>query len=142
MRPSGARAPSSASVLRRPCSPPSALPAKASLCGFRTVSPLCVSLGPQVSGSQHRWALPTAGGGTAWGRRDGTGGLRGLWGAATPRQPPLRVGDLDVPSELPRGYRDTSHSHIQTQHRDWFGIALPAGENHRLFFQLPFLLVC
>lgn len=62
-----------------------------------------------------------------WDRRP-----QGPLGSCHPRQAPLGVGDLDVPSELPWGSRDTSHSYMQTQHCDWFGIALPAGENHRL----------
>lgn len=145
MRPSVARVPSSLPwILRRPCTPfrPPALPSKAALYGFSLVSPLRVSLGSQVrgrhSGSQHRWAFLAVGGGTAWGRRDGDRWPQGAPGAAIPRQPPLGDGDLEVPSKLTLGYRDTQHSSIQTRSRR----PLPAGENHRLFFQLSFLIVC
>lgn len=67
---------------------PPVLPSKAALYGFSLVSPLHVSLRSQVrgrhGGSQHRWAFLAVGGGTAWGRGMGTGGLRGLRELSSP----------------------------------------------------------
>lgn len=105
MRPSVARAPCSASATQEALHPPfhlsSFLP-KASLSGSSIASPFMLLLGPRHRNSQPRWAPSTVSGGSAWERRDGQV-PQGLWGAATPRQPPTQ-GWAEVPTELTLGY--------------------------------------